>query len=167
MPIAVAAYIEKLLVKKRWKAHYYFGPFGQKIGVPLKWILPQNFYENLMKKYNQLDWKFFGFSAPTKTINAIISKELTYIWLIKIQHPVMKKSLIAALVLTGIIFTQAQQVSSVSEIARMAKFSKVIDEINNGKQKIKYSDIQGIPYYTATFEDARVGDTSGLSLIHI
>ena len=55
MPIAVAAYIEKLLVKKRWKAHYYFGPFGQKIGVPLKWILPQNFYENLMKKYNQLD----------------------------------------------------------------------------------------------------------------
>ncbi|HAI80393.1 MAG TPA: short-chain dehydrogenase/reductase, partial [Chryseobacterium sp.] len=27
----------------------------QKIGVPLKWILPQNFYENLMRKYNQMD----------------------------------------------------------------------------------------------------------------
>lgn len=73
----------------------------------------------------------------------------------------MKKSLIAALVLTGIIFTQSQQLSTVGEIARTAQFSKVIDEINNGKQKIKYSDIQGIPYYTATFEDARVGDTSG------
>ena len=48
-------YIEKLLNKNKWKAHYYFGKFGQKIGVPLKWILPQNFYENLMKKYNKMD----------------------------------------------------------------------------------------------------------------
>lgn len=55
LPIAVAAFVEKLLGKKTWKAHYYFGPFGQKIGVPLKWILPQSFYENLMKKYSQLD----------------------------------------------------------------------------------------------------------------
>lgn len=54
-PEAVATYIENLLSKKSWKAHYYFGKFGQKIGVPLKWILPQNFYENLMKKYNNLD----------------------------------------------------------------------------------------------------------------
>ena len=54
-PAEVAAYIEKLLTKKSWKAHYYFGKFGQKIGVPLKWILPQNFYENLMRKYNQMD----------------------------------------------------------------------------------------------------------------
>lgn len=54
-PIEVAEYIEKLLGKKPWKAHYYFGKFGQKIGVPLKWILPQNFYENLMKKYNKMD----------------------------------------------------------------------------------------------------------------
>lgn len=54
-PIEVANYIEKLIEKKSWKAHYYFGKFGQKIGVPLKWILPQNFYESLMKKYNKLD----------------------------------------------------------------------------------------------------------------
>lgn len=73
----------------------------------------------------------------------------------------MKKSFIAALVLAGGILAQAQQVSSVGEIARQAKFTKVIDEINNGKQKIKYSDIQGIPYYTANFATARVGDTSG------
>lgn len=54
-PLDVAIYIEKLLQKERWKAHYYFGKFGQKIGVPLKWLLPQNFYENLMRKYNKLD----------------------------------------------------------------------------------------------------------------
>jgi short-subunit dehydrogenase len=54
-PHDVAVYIEKLLTKKSWKAHYYFGKFGQKIGVPLKWILPQNIFENLMKKYNTLD----------------------------------------------------------------------------------------------------------------
>lgn len=54
-PLEVAAYIETLLSKKSWKAHYYFGKFGQKIGVPLKWILPQNFYENLMRKYNKMD----------------------------------------------------------------------------------------------------------------
>lgn len=53
-PIEVAEYVEKLLGKKKWKAHYYFGKLGQKIGVPLKWILPQNFYESLMKKYNGL-----------------------------------------------------------------------------------------------------------------
>ncbi len=51
----VAVYIDKLLRKSNWKAHYYFGEFGQKIGVPLKWILPQNTYENLMKKYNKMD----------------------------------------------------------------------------------------------------------------
>lgn len=54
-PEYVAIYIEKLLNNNHWKAHYYFGKFGQKIGVPLKWILPQRFFEKLMKKYNQLD----------------------------------------------------------------------------------------------------------------
>ena len=54
-PLAVAVYIEKLLQRDRWKAHYYFGKLGQKAGVPLKWLLPQNFYEKLMKKYNKLD----------------------------------------------------------------------------------------------------------------
>lgn len=54
-PLEVAGYIEKLLTKKTWKAHFYFGKFGQRIGVPLKWLLPQNFYENLMRKYNKID----------------------------------------------------------------------------------------------------------------
>ncbi len=54
-PLEVAIYVDKLLQKSKWKAHYYFGKFGQKIGVPLKWILPQNTYENLMKKYNKMD----------------------------------------------------------------------------------------------------------------
>ncbi|MDR6516928.1 SDR family oxidoreductase [Chryseobacterium camelliae] len=54
-PHEVAEYIDRLLNKNKWKAHYYFGKFGQKIGVPLKWILPQGTYENLMKKYNKLD----------------------------------------------------------------------------------------------------------------
>jgi short-subunit dehydrogenase len=53
-PLDVAVYVDQLLEIK-WKAHYYFGKFGQKIGVPLKWILPQNTYENLMKKYNKMD----------------------------------------------------------------------------------------------------------------
>ena len=54
-PVEVAKYIEKLLLKKKLKSHYYFGNFGQKIGIPLKWILPQKTYENLMKKYNKMD----------------------------------------------------------------------------------------------------------------
>lgn len=54
-PEEVAKYIDQLLHKRNWKAHYYFGKLGQKIGVPLKWILPQNFYENLMRKYNKMD----------------------------------------------------------------------------------------------------------------
>lgn len=54
-PTEVAEYVEKLVNKHHWKAHYYFGKFGQKIGVPLKWILSQNFYEKLMRNYNKLD----------------------------------------------------------------------------------------------------------------
>ena len=61
--------------------------------------------------------------------------------------------------LLTVLVLQAQQIS-VSEIARNAKWDKLIDEVNNGKQKIKYSDIDGIPYYTAGFANARVGDTS-------
>lgn len=53
-PLEVAEYVDRLLHKNNWKAHYYFGKFGQKIGVPLKWILPQGTYENMMKKYNKL-----------------------------------------------------------------------------------------------------------------
>lgn len=51
-PVDVAREVECLLQKKNWKAHYYFGKIGQRMGVPLKWLLPQNLYEKLMKKYN-------------------------------------------------------------------------------------------------------------------
>ena len=71
----------------------------------------------------------------------------------------MKTILISILLLISSNFLQAQQVT-LSEIARQSKFTKIIDEINNGKQKIKYSDIQGIPYYSKDFLKARVGDTS-------
>ncbi len=53
--LEVAMYIDSLLQKKNWKAHYYFGKIGQRIGVPLKWLLPQNFYETLMRKYNKIN----------------------------------------------------------------------------------------------------------------
>lgn len=53
-PDGVAAYMERLLQKKHWKAHYYYGKLGQKIGIPLKWLLPQKWYENLMRKYSGL-----------------------------------------------------------------------------------------------------------------
>lgn len=52
----------------------------------------------------------------------------------------------------------AQQVS-VGDAARVSKFNKTIEEINNGKEKIKYSEINGIPYYSAGFVRAKVGDT--------
>lgn len=55
-PIEVAKYIHQHIIeKKTLKAHYYFGKLGQKIGIPLKWILPQNFYEKLMRKYSGLN----------------------------------------------------------------------------------------------------------------
>ena len=54
-PLEVADYVEKLLHRKIWKAHFYYAKLGQRIGVPLKWLLPQNFYESLMRKYNKLD----------------------------------------------------------------------------------------------------------------
>lgn len=53
----------------------------------------------------------------------------------------------------------AQQIS-LSETARFTKFNKLIDEINNGKAKLKYSDIQGLPYTHANFVKAKIGDTN-------
>ena len=55
-------------------------------------------------------------------------------------------------------FLHAQQI----DLNRNAQFSKSMDEINNGKNTIKYSDIQGTPYYYPNFVPAKVGDTSGV-----
>lgn len=71
----------------------------------------------------------------------------------------MKTLICPVLLLIGSHFFQAQQIT-VGDLARQARFSKVIDEVNNGKTKIKYSEINGIPYYTAGFVSAKVGDTS-------
>lgn len=53
-PKEVAIYIEKLLEKKQLKPHYNFGKFGQKIAITIKKILPQLWFESLMKSYNHL-----------------------------------------------------------------------------------------------------------------
>ncbi len=68
------------------------------------------------------------------------------------------KKLIGIVLLVAGVFSYAQQIS-LTEAARTARFSKVVDEINNGKEKIKYSDIEGVPYYTKNFIPAKVGDT--------
>lgn len=60
----------------------------------------------------------------------------------------------------GFISYNAQQVS-LYEISRNARFNKQIDLFNNGTDKIKYSDIQGIPYYKKEFNRAKVGEHSG------
>lgn len=54
-PSRVAVFVVRLLAKKNWKAHYYFGKFGQKIGVPLKWLLPQRLYERLLRRYSHMN----------------------------------------------------------------------------------------------------------------
>lgn len=71
----------------------------------------------------------------------------------------MRKIIITASVFLIGISAQAQQLN-VGEIARTARFSKIIDEVNNGPKKLKYSDIQGSPYYYANFVPAKLGETS-------
>lgn len=71
------------------------------------------------------------------------------------------KSIIGILsIVMTVSLAKAQQIS-LREISSNIKFNKQIDEFNNGKDKIKYSDIQGIPYYYPKFNDAKVGATSG------
>jgi len=69
----------------------------------------------------------------------------------------MKKLIITASIFLSGIYLQAQQI----DLARNAQFTKSMDEINNGPKKIKYSDIQGTPYYYPNFIPAKLGDTSG------
>lgn len=67
-------------------------------------------------------------------------------------------SLLSVLLTTSLLDAQYM---TLQEISSNIKFNKQIDEFNNGKDKIKYSDIQGIPYYNAKFIDAKVGESSG------
>ncbi len=60
-------------------------------------------------------------------------------------------------------FLQAQQ--TLSEISRTTKFEKQIEEFNNGKSKIKYSDVKGTPYYDPEFLKAKVANTQNTALV--
>lgn len=62
-----------------------------------------------------------------------------------------------SLLISG-IFVQAQQI----DLARNAQFTKSMDEINNGKAVLKYSDIQGNPFYKNGFSEAKIGDTGNI-----
>jgi len=74
----------------------------------------------------------------------------------------MKTIIITASLFFGGFFSHAQQHMTLGEAARAARFNKIIDEVNNGPKKLRYSDIQGKPYYYANFVPAKVGDTSGI-----
>ena len=70
----------------------------------------------------------------------------------------MKKTFIYISFLLANILN-AQQLS-IFETSRIAYLNKTIDEINDGPKKLKYSDIQGTPYYYANFVEAKTGDAS-------
>lgn len=67
----------------------------------------------------------------------------------------MKTIFITTTLLFSGIFLQAQQI----DLARNAQFVKSMDEINNGKAVLKYSDIQGNPFFKKGFSEAKIGDT--------
>ncbi|WP_312767340.1 hypothetical protein [Epilithonimonas sp.] len=67
----------------------------------------------------------------------------------------MKTIIITTSLLLSGLFLNAQQI----DLARNAQFVKSMDEINNGKGVLKYSDIQGNPFYKKGFSEAKIGDT--------
>lgn len=69
----------------------------------------------------------------------------------------MKTIIITASIFFGGSCLKAQQIS-IGDVARAANFNKTIDEINNGRAVLKYSDIQGNPFYKSGFANAKVGD---------
>jgi len=54
-PEKVSNFIDKLLQKKRLRAHYYFGRFMQKISISLKFLLPSMLFEKLMLIYSKIE----------------------------------------------------------------------------------------------------------------
>ena len=61
------------------------------------------------------------------------------------------------------ISTKAQQPDRINfnDFARTANFNKSLEEVNYGKEKIKYENIKGTPYYYPNFIPAKVGGTDG------
>jgi len=68
----------------------------------------------------------------------------------------MKKIFITAAVLFMSISVYSQSISQ--SLFEVNRFNKFIDEVNNGQKKLKYSDIQGSPYYHKNFEPAKLAD---------
>ena len=62
-----------------------------------------------------------------------------------LQSPLKQKNMKSIISILSIVLTvslaQAQQIS-LREISSNIKFNQQIDEFNNGKEKIKYADIQ-------------------------
>lgn len=74
----------------------------------------------------------------------------------------MKAIIIIASLLLSNSILNAQYISNFNEVARTTRFNKSIDEINNGKAVLKYSDIQGNPFYKSGFSNAKIGDTENV-----
>lgn len=74
----------------------------------------------------------------------------------------MKTIIITASFLFTNIILNAQYISNFNDIARTARFNKTLDEINNGISVLKYSDIQGNPFYKSGFANAKIGDTDSI-----
>lgn len=74
----------------------------------------------------------------------------------------MKTIIITASLLFTNAILNAQYISNFNEIARTARFNKIIEEVNNGKAVLKYSDIQGNPFYKSGFANAKIGDTENI-----
>ena len=69
------------------------------------------------------------------------------------------KSYIIPICLFFITSSYSAQQLSIGELSRNAKFIKSIDELNNGKTKIKYTDIKGSPFYKKEFSQARAEES--------
>lgn len=54
-PIEIAQVVAKLLRTQKIKPHYTIGPFMQKLSLTLKKILPQRWFERLLKNHYNLD----------------------------------------------------------------------------------------------------------------
>lgn len=87
-------------------------------------------------------------------INFCVSTKIKIVFLLKFKKQMKTIIITTSLILSG-IFLKAQQI----DLARNAQFVKSMDEINNGKAVLKYSDIQGNPFYKKGFSEARIGDT--------
>lgn len=79
-----------------------------------------------------------------------------------INQKQMKTIIITASLLFIGSILNGQYLGNFNELARTARFNKIIEEVNNGKAILKYSDIQGNPFYKSGFSNAKIGDTDNI-----